>query len=559
MVTDTTDTLSDPIVYAEKRLGITFTEDQIQAIRLLQTPPYKLLLGTGHSVGKSLLAAVLISWWFDRFRESSCVISTAPTRKSVEDILWREVRRLRRRAGLGGFTGTRKAEMYDNEDHFAMGYTANKGEAWAGRHLEHMLFLFDEATGIEDEFYTVTASMFVPDGNHLWLCGFNPVDTTSAVFQAQQTLDLDGKSAWHSFSLSSLNHPNVLADLAGKERPVPGAVTLSQVNSWFSEWTDPVPKGQETAEDLEWPPKSGRFYRPGPEFLARCMGVWPSAGGYSIWSDSLWKTVTKPRECCQGRAFCRECLRCLADALPEIGCDPAADGPDYTAIGSRWGRHLLHAERHNGWDAQQTVGRLKELARDVAAFATLLRPPTAAPVLPNQIVCKIDRDGLGKTGVVDWANPRWRNDFTFIGLSGASRPVQNSPVRPLTSGQTYLNLRAEIWFNSVILAKTGRMDLSALTSEQQQRFRREALAPKWKLDGLGRRVVEPKIEMKKRLPSLGSPDNLDMLNLLYFDVPSFLPTAQNETGDRPEGFFGQQEADEPIVRRPQGFYGGKFR
>src|SRR5436305_1803076 len=87
----------------------------------------------------------------------------------------------------------------------------------------------------------------------------------------------------------------------------------------------------------------GSWFRPGPLFESRALGRWPSAGTYGVWSDLLFATA--------------EGL--LLDlppwhVLPEIGCDPARFGDDFTAIHVRWGCCSMAHERHNGWDTART-------------------------------------------------------------------------------------------------------------------------------------------------------------------------------------------------------------
>jgi hypothetical protein len=55
-----------------------------------------------------------------------------------------------------------------------------------------------------------------------------------------------------------------------------------------------------------------------------------------------------------------------------------------------------------------------------------------------------------------------------------------------------------------------------LSREAILELKRQALAPTWKVDGQGRRVVESKDETKKRIKR--SPDDMDALNLAYAPV-----------------------------------------
>lgn len=54
-----------------------------------------------------------------------------------------------------------------------------------------------------------------------------------------------------------------------------------------------------------------------------------------------------------------------------------------------------------------------------------------------------------------------------------------------------------------------------------KRLKSQALAPKWKIDSAGRRVVEQKADTKKRLGR--SPDDMDAFNLAYYEFASGAP------------------------------------
>jgi hypothetical protein len=239
-----------PVAYARDYLkldpGMWAMQEQIA--RAIHEPPYKILVKAAHGVGKTWLMAVLTSYWFDCFTESSAVITTAPTARDVRDLLWTEVRNIRMAAGLGGFRGTMLPELWDRPDHFAKGFTAQYGESFQGRHLKHMLFIFDEAIGVPPVFWQTTQSMFQPDGRHAWCVIGNPTDTTSQMYSE----DLSGD--WKTFSMSALDHPNIRRQLKGKEPLYPSAVTLAQVESWFRGWATEIPAGEQQPSDVAWPP-----------------------------------------------------------------------------------------------------------------------------------------------------------------------------------------------------------------------------------------------------------------------------------------------------------------
>lgn len=73
-----------------------------------------------------------------------------------------------------------------------------------------------------------------------------------------------------------------------------------------------------------------------------------------------------------------------------------------------------------------------------------------------------------------------------------------------------------MWFTVAEMARKGELDLSRLDEETLEKIGTEALAPKYKVDSKGRRVVEPKDETKKELGR--STDSMDALNLAYAAV-----------------------------------------
>src|SRR5439155_21517166 len=130
--------------------------------------------------------------------------------------------------------------------------------------------------------------------------------------------------------------------------------SLSMVNDWVRDWCDPIKAEEHHTDDLEWPPGSGHWHRPGPIFQCRAMGLWPSAGTYGVWSALLWEAVTKAAPAPP------------AGVTPEIGCDVARYGDDWTVIVARVGPVVSHHETHNGGSTAQIAGRLKEVLRELA-------------------------------------------------------------------------------------------------------------------------------------------------------------------------------------------------
>jgi hypothetical protein len=223
------------------------------------------------------------------------------------------------------------------------------------------------------------------------------------------------------------------------------------------------------------------------------MGLWPDAGE-GLWSDALF-------------AACRS-LVCPPDpaAVPEIGCDTATGkGDDFFAIHGRWGARSVHHETSNTMDPARIFGRLKEVAALLAGMVTGSRARSAAVVRPQDIPIKIDDDGTGNAVAAFLA----ADGYTVVPVGAGT-----APLRP----DLYPNKRSELWFHGAEKAKAGLVSLAGLDGPTARRLKQQLMAPAWKLDSAGRRVVEPKDETKKKIGR--SPDDADSFNLAHLPAPS---------------------------------------
>jgi hypothetical protein len=397
--------------------------------------------------------------------------------------------------------------MRTSDDHYAKGFTAQRGESFQGRHPRNMLFVFDEAEGIEAAYFVTTKTMHRPDGNDAWLCIYNPTTTTSQVYLEENLVDTDGRPLWNVFSMSALNHPNIRAQLAGSPPVIPTAVTLSQVDDWVKEWTEEVPLDERCATDFEWRPGSGRWFRPGPIAEARILGRRPSSGTFGVWSDALWQAAeTKVGDPWAGH-------------LPEIGADVARQGDDFSEFHVRWGDYSVWHEAHNGWTSLQVAERLKALAVEWATRATAARQATLEPIHPHDIRIKIDDDGSG------WAVYNLLNSWQLTTVPIGAGTAAEQP-------DLYPNKRSELWFTTAARARIGGVSFARLPREVREKLRMQFMAPVWTPDAKGRRVVEPKLKTKEKIRR--SPDSADAANLSYYeggniDIP---PTVGVKTTER---------------------------
>jgi hypothetical protein len=510
------DYTQDPVGYCRNVLQVTLTQAQEQIARACLEHPYKVLVNSAQSVGKTFLAAALVNWFFDTF-DPSVIITSAPSEKHVISVLWGEIRRQRSRAGLAShFTGPRGAEMMSAPNHWARGFTVSKSESFPGEHHEKMMFVFDEAEGVDSAYWETARTMFKPQEGHIWLTIANPTTTSSQNYIESQQAGSDGKPSWRQFSMSALDHPNIKAQLEGKPPVIPEAVTLTQLDGWIADGCDPVRAAEKLATDFEWRPDSGNWWRAGAIAEARIFGRRPSSDSSGVWSEALWDAVTKRRD-----------LPFPRDEFPEIGADMSTGkGNDFWAACCRWGPLALRHETSNVFDAVRIFGRLKELAGDMAWHVSRVYPQLA-DVDPKRIRIKLDDDGTGNAV------------FAMLQAEGYNA-IAVGAARLADAQSRYPNKRSELWFQTAEKAKKGLVCLSKLDGATLARMRLQALAVEWTVDSTGRRVVERKEKTRDKLGR--SPDDLDALNLAFLTYLDAYPkpTPRDEEEEAlPANAFGE--------------------
>ncbi len=171
----------------------------------------KTVVGAGHGVSKTYGAARLVLW-FLYCHCPSTVITTAPTHKQVEELLWREIREAHATAKLplGGKPTRTKLDLQDETDKrwYALGFSTKPetvtGEATAmqGYHNDSIMLLFDEAAGILPQIWKAGQHLLT-SGFTRWLVIGNPVSPTGNFAECLTTDD-----TWHKINISVLDTPN---------------------------------------------------------------------------------------------------------------------------------------------------------------------------------------------------------------------------------------------------------------------------------------------------------------------------------------------------------------
>jgi phage terminase large subunit len=219
----------DPVAYVQQRFGMEPTWQQRQILEAIAPPGAKVTVRSGHGIGKSSSAAVIVLWHLETHNFSK-VPCTAPTAHQLRDVLWGELSKWRRHAdeqsarrgdhpalSLTQLFHLTQDRLYDLNapEWAAIARTARKEtpEALAGFHARHLLYVVDEAPGVAEEiFESAEGALSTPEARVLLLG--NPT-RNSGTFAASHKQNRGDYTALHFRSQDS-----PLVDLGYRERLV---------------------------------------------------------------------------------------------------------------------------------------------------------------------------------------------------------------------------------------------------------------------------------------------------------------------------------------------------
>jgi len=163
----------DPVGFIETELGKSLTHEQ-QAIAVSVRDNRETNVQASHGCGKTALSAWLSIWWI--FCVEGLVITTAPTKRQVIELLWGEIRKAHSRLNLPGERGQSFLRL--TEEAWGFGFTATETDsnAFQGVHHPKLLVIEDEACGISNEIDEGASSCVTGAQNRFLRVG-NPIET----------------------------------------------------------------------------------------------------------------------------------------------------------------------------------------------------------------------------------------------------------------------------------------------------------------------------------------------------------------------------------------------
>ena len=203
----------DPAGFSEHVVGMEPLEWQREVMDAIASGERLCSIRSGHGVGKSSCAAVLILW-FLLTRYPCKVVVTAPTASQLFDALFAELKsRLKEMpdalSKLLEATSDRVVLKSRPTEAFCSARTSSKErpEALAGVHSENVLLIADEASGIPEEVFESAAGSLSGNNAHTLLLG-NPVRASGFFYRTQTEL----ADRWWTRKVSCIDSPLVSQD-----------------------------------------------------------------------------------------------------------------------------------------------------------------------------------------------------------------------------------------------------------------------------------------------------------------------------------------------------------
>lgn len=474
-----------PVEFARDILRVDLWHKQAEVLSALPGNQ-RVAVKSGNGLGKGFCASVAVLW-FLYSHDPAVVLSTAPTFRQVQHVLWRQIRQLHRRAKdtLGGKLIATRWELA--EDRYAMGLSADTADEFQGFHSPNMLIVVDEAEGVSDEIYEAIEGVMTSAECKLLLIG-NPTTVTGVFRRAFH----EESHLYYNVTISAFDSPNVTA---GKVQ-IPGLTTARWVKERKEIW----------GED-------------NPLYRARVLGEFPDLAEDALIRLSEIEAAGK-------RDHPSSLVEPAADQSKSASPDPAATPDDNEELAPSVDAARSGSDRTTDANTDPANGEELVLAVDVARFGSdrsVILRRRGQRVEEIRTFQKLDTMQL--TGWVAAAIQEFQPDRVCIDEIGVGAGVVDrlreqgyqvkgiNVARLARQDKLFANLRAEGYWRLRELFATGTISIPT-----DSRLMGELAALRYSYDSQGRIIMESKEAMRQR--GQASPDVADALMLAFVDPPS---------------------------------------
>ncbi len=207
---------TQPRIWIEKVLGCATMEAYQANICDVVAKRDQVGISACHAVGKTWLLARIVLW-FLYCHKGSIVITTAPTSRQVEKLLWGEIGSAVQDApyNLGGHLTSKELKL--DKKWYAMGFSPQKtaggdesneqqGSTFQGWHSDYVLIVFDEAVGIPPDIWIQVEGLLTSGKIVKFVCIANPTTKNCDFYDKMQS------PTWTKVHLSCFDSRNLPAN-----------------------------------------------------------------------------------------------------------------------------------------------------------------------------------------------------------------------------------------------------------------------------------------------------------------------------------------------------------
>lgn len=331
-----------PVEFVEDIIGATPDKEQAKILRSVAQNQMT-SVRSGHGVGKSTVEAWVVIW-FMVTRPFPKIPCTAPTQHQLFDILWAEVSKwLRHNKALSDEIVWTKEKVYMKgypEEWFAVARTASKPDALQGFHADDVLYIIDEASGVDDSIFEPVLGALSTPGARLLMCG-NPTQLSGFFYDSHNK----NRTSYAAFHIDGRKSSRVSQDF------------VQTIIRMYGEDSD--------------------------VFRVRVAGDFP------LQEDDIFI----PLPLVENSIMTDFSPRKKPDSI-HIGCDVARFGDDRTVIGYKIDEKAEFYKKRQGQDLMKTANDI------VLCGEMLVQRYKLTPDKDDPIPVKVDDGGVGG-GVVD--------------------------------------------------------------------------------------------------------------------------------------------------------------
>jgi len=244
--------LADPVQRIRKANGFQPWSKQGEIIRALYDSR-RVAVQSCHGAGKTAVAAAIVE---DFMFQGPCrIVTTAPTNHQVESLLWGEIRKRARTARIPWEKQPSRKRWSIRDDWEAFGFSTNEPERFSGHHGRRLLFVVDEASGVDESIYNAARGFLTGSDSYVLMIG-NPTQMVGTFFDNCQPT----ATRWSSIKISAYDCPPFTGEVIDSElmRQMPQPEWVEEMRD---DWGEDSPEFRVRVLG-EFAPVVGRLYFP---------------------------------------------------------------------------------------------------------------------------------------------------------------------------------------------------------------------------------------------------------------------------------------------------------